>query len=95
MCTHAPEEGHRNFSATLEIAKDVKRPLAERQTACNRASRWGIVGSATPSNLDPEPSCRLISEGRTFANKLWLEELSPQAQRELARRAAEDASAAG
>lgn len=95
MCTHATEEGHRNFSATLEIAKDVKRPLAERQTACNRASRWGIIGSPTPPNVDPEPFCRLISEGRAIANKLWHEKLSPQAQRELARRAAEDASPAG
>lgn len=92
MCTHATEEGHRNFTATLDIAQNKTRPTAERQTACYKARMWGSIGTPHPSGVDPVPFCRLISDGRAQAYKLWVEELSPQARRELDRRAAEDAT---
>ncbi len=95
MCTHATEQEHRNVSATIAIAEDRNRPLAERQKACRSVLSWGVVGTPQPMGIDPEPPCRLVSNGKDVAYKLWKEELSPQAQGELARRAAEDPGVPG
>lgn len=89
MCLKATVEGHTNFRATLAIAQDRTRPLPERQTACQAAMGWGIVSTPHPRDVEPEPFCLLINEGRMEAYKLWTEELSYQAQRALRRRATE------
>lgn len=95
MCKRLTEEGHQNFVATLKAAQDESLPLAQRQRACWSASSCGIVGVPHPPSVEPVPFCRLVSEGRAAAHKLWTEELSPQAQRKLARRAAEEHGASG
>lgn len=95
MCLRMTEEGHRRFSATLAIAEDKTRSLAERQKACCSLLSTGIVGTTQPMGIDLEPPCQLLSKGKNTACVLWKEELSPQAQRELSRRAAEDAPAIG
>jgi hypothetical protein len=71
----------------LRVAEDATRSLFERQTDCQVARNVAIYPVPRPPGVEPTPLCRQLQEVRHQAHKLWVEDLSPQAQRESYRQA--------
>ena len=87
MCDHLSQVGHAEVEEALRVAKDSSTSSVERQTSCWAAMNAGIYPVPRPPSVEPTPFCRRLDEVRDQAHKLWVEELSPQAQRERYRQA--------
>lgn len=87
MCDHLSPFGHDRAKEALRVAKDATRSLSDRQTDCQVARNVAIYPVPRPPSVEPTPLCRQLHEVRDQAHKLWVEELSPQAQRESYRQA--------